>query len=227
MLGSDIVTRARLVLQDAATRWADSELALWITDGCTFIAINRPDACIVSGTMALAAGAKQSIAGLTPPGMRLIDVVSEVATGKGVKLVDRQTLDTHRPGWHAATAGATQNYVYDSREPQTFYVYPPATGSSPTLSIIYQRAPVVITSGTLGSQVLSVGDLYLPALLDYVLFRCYSKDADDTKNAELAMMYLTACANGLGIKDAKDLAFSPDMNSPGGKISAGATVGGV
>jgi hypothetical protein len=222
MIGSDIVTRVRLVLQDAATRWADTELALWITDGCTFISVNRPDACVVNASMPLASGAKQSIAGLTPPGVRLLDVMD------GVTLADKQTLDTHKRGWMSATPGATCNYVYDSRDPLTFYVSPPAPASgSPTLNIIYQRAPVAITSGTLGSQVLSVADNYLPALVDYVLFRCYSKDADDTKNAELAMMYLTACANGLGIKSAKDLAASPDMNSPGGKVAAGATVGGV
>lgn len=221
MFGQQVIARARHVLQDLnGTRWADSEFTTWINDGCVFIAINRPDSCVVNASMVLFAGTKQSIAALPIPGMRLLDVVRELTTGRGVKLTDRNTLDTHRPGWHAATPAPVVNYVYDNRDPTTFYVYPPADPGS-TLEILYQRVPVAISVEQLDTHALSPADLYLPALVDYVLFRAYSKDADDTKNADLAGMYLTACANGLGIKSRADLAASPDMNSAGGTPAAG------
>lgn len=226
MKGQDITSRARIVLHDpAATRWSDTELALWINDGCKYIALVRPDSCAVNAAMTLAAGTKQSIAGLTPPGVRLLDVV-RTSAGRGITIADRQELDTWRPTWHADTAGPTENYVYDNRDPKTFYVVPPATVGA-QIDIIYSRVPVEITSGELATVTLSPGDEYADALLNYVLFRCYAKDAEATHNADLAAMYLQACNASLGVKTTADVAMSPDLNSPGGKVSPGTTVGGV
>lgn len=226
MKGQYIVDRARIVLHDAAgTRWPDSELVLWINDGCKYIAIARPDACAVNASMSLAAGSKQSIAALNPPGVRLLDVV-RTAAGRAITIADRQELDTWRPTWHADTAGPTENYVYDNRDPQNFYVWPPATAGD-QIHIIYSRVPLEITTGQLGSTDLSINDLYADAMLNYVLFRCYAKDAEETHNADLASLYLQACNASLGIKTGADVAASPDLNSPGAKVSPGATTGGV
>lgn len=227
MKGSDVVALARVVLHDAAgTRWPDSELVGWINLGCKFIAVNRPDACSVNAAMPLAAGAKQSIAGLTPVGLRLLDVIRDVATGRGVPLTDRQVLDTHRPNWYADTPGPTETYVYDNRDPQTFYVHPPAVASA-SLEILYAAVPVETTVGNLAVTTLTPSDAYLDALLNYVLYRCYAKDSDETHNANLASLYFQAATAALGLKTAADVGQSPDLNHPGGKISPGATAGGV
>lgn len=226
MKGQDIVSRARLVLQDAAaTRWGDTELALWINDGCKYIAVQRPDSCAVNQMMALVAGSKQSIAALTPNGVRLLDVV-RTAAGRAITLADRQELDTYSPTWHADTAGPTENYVFDNRDPKTFYVWPPASAGA-QIEVIYSRVPQEIAVSDLGSTVLSLDDLYADALLNYVLFRCYAKDAEATHNADLASLYLQACNSALGIKTSADAAASPDLNSPGGKVAAGVSLGGT
>jgi len=223
--GSDIISRARVLLHDAsAARWADTELVMWINDGNKYIAIQRPDACSVNAAMTLVSGTKQSIAGLTPPGVRLLDVV-KTSAGRGITLVDRHELDTHRPTWHADSAGATENYVYDNRDPKTFYVWPPASAGA-SIDIIYSRVPLEITTGTL-STAMTLDDLYLDALLNYVMFRAYAKDAEATQNASLATTYLQACNTALGVRTAADVAASPDLNSPGGKPSTGATLGGA
>lgn len=227
MKGSDVVSRARLVLNDAdAVRWTDAEFVNWINDGCRYIALNRPDSCVVNGTITLAAGSKQSIAGLTPPGLRLLDVVRATASGRAIRLVDRETLDTQIPSWHAATQAVPTNYVFDNRDPQTFYVYPPAIVST-VLEIVYSRVPVEITTGTLASQDLTPADTYIDPLLNYVLFRAYSKDADFAHNANLAALYIAAVDRALGVKTRSDAAFSPDLNSAGGKVNPGTAAGGV
>lgn len=226
MKGQDIVDRARIVLNDAAgTRWTDAELALWITDGCGFIGLARPDSCALTATMTLAAGAKQSIAGLTPAGVRLLDVVGNTG-GNAITIVDRQVLDAHKPDWRAASAGATENYVFDNRDPRTFYVYPPASAGA-QIEIVYSQVPQAVTAGTLGSATLTQPDVYLGPLLDYVLYRAYAKDSDETHNAELAAGYLQACTAVLGLKTTADIGQSPDLNSPGGKVSPGTSAGGV
>lgn len=221
MKGLDIVTPARGVLNDPDNlRWDDAEMALWITAGCRYIALRRPDSCQVNAPMTLASGAKQSIAALTPPGVRLLDIFS-------LRLVDRETLDSHRPGWLTGTPGLPKNYVFDNRDPKTFYVYPPAAAGAVVDGVLYSRNPVVITSGTLNSVALSIDDVFTEPLLNYLLFRCYAKDAAETHNATLAAMYLAACDAALGVKTQADVAASPDTNNPGGKIAAGAMMGGV
>ena len=226
MKGQYIVSRARIVLHDPrAKRWDDTELALWINDGCKYIALVRPDAASVNALVTLAGGSKQSIANLTPPGVRLLDVVRTEA-GRAITLADRNELDTYRPTWHADAAGPTENYVYDNRDPKTYYVWPPAQAGN-KIEVIYSRVPVEIAAADLSSVDLSLGDEYADALLNYVLFRSYAKDAEATHNADLAAMYLQACNASLGVKTSADVAASPDLNSPGGKPAPGATIGGV
>ena len=67
----------------------------------------------------------------------------------------------------------------------------------------------------------------MPAAVNYVLHRFYGKDADDTHNAQLSALYLAACDGLLSGKAATDVAFSPDLNSPGGKVAPGAAIGGA
>ena len=225
MKGSDILSRWRILLQDhASRRWQDSEFVLWLNDGCKYITIQRPDACVVNTSMPLVAGTKQSIAALAIPGVRLLDVVRNSA-GRAITLVDRNELDSYRPTWHADTAGATENYVFDNRDPKNFYVWPPAVAAA-TIDVIYSRVPPEVTLSTLGDA-LPFDDLYLDPLLNYTLFRAYAKDAEATQNAELAAAYLQACNTALGVKTTADVAASPDLNSPGGKVAAGVTLGGT
>ncbi len=227
MKGTDIISRARIVLNDAdATRWTDAEFVNWINDACRFVAVLRPDSCVVNQAMALAAGTKQSIAGLTPAGLRLMDVVRNLPTGRAIRLVDRDVLDTQMPNWHGATQAPTTNYVFDNRDPKNFYVYPPAAAGA-QVEVIYSRNPVEITVGTLATQDLSPDDIFMDAVLNFVLFRAYSKDATFAQNANLAASYRGLAEALLGGKTGVDAKFSPDFNSAGGKPTAAAASGGL
>lgn len=98
MKGQDIIERVRLILDDeSGTGWATAELVGWINDACLFVALLRPDSCVVNGNMTLVAGSKQSIAGLTPAGLRLLDVIYNVSTGRAMRMVDRRRLDSAQP----------------------------------------------------------------------------------------------------------------------------------
>lgn len=209
----------------ANARWTDDELALWITDGQRTIAVRKPDSVAINATYACVAGSKQSIAGMTPPGRRLLDIVQATATGRPVRLVDRETLDTYHVGWHKRTAGVPRNYVYDNRDPRTFYVEPPAVLNT-ALEIIYSPEPPTVLAAGLGNDLL-LDDLWSGTLLNYVLFRAYAKDAEDSHNAGLAAAYAAAFDGDLGGKARADVLFSPDMNNPGGAPTTGATAGGV
>lgn len=217
MKGADIISRARVLLGDEVTpyRWADAELVNWINDGCGLIALARPDSAMVNATMTLAAGTKQSIAALNPAGLRLIDVVRNAPNGRAIRLTTRDMLDATDPNWHAATAGPTRSYVFDNRDPKTFYVSPPAVAAA-QVEIRYSRNPVVITTAQLGTVDLTPDDVFLDPLLNYVMSRALSKDAEAAMNVALAAGYREAFEGVLGIKVKADNDFSPAANSPGG-----------
>jgi hypothetical protein len=214
MIASDIINRARIVLNDAdGVRWLDSELLGWINDGQRVIALVRPDACVSNSTITLVAGTKQSIPN---DGLRLLDVMRNInpdnSGGRVVRHVDRDVLDTQNVNWHSESGQAVvKNYIYDNRDPKTFYVYPPALNTA-KLEIIYSKNPTDVTAT--GSTV-AVADIYADPLLNYVLHRAYSKDAEFAQNFQLSATYLQIFQSMLGIKTSKDAAFSPDLNSKG------------
>lgn len=227
MLASNIMTRARSVLQDSSgTRWSDSELLSWIGSGQRFIAIVRPDACSENAVLTLVAGTKQTI---PSDGFRLLDVMRNIKTdgtgGRVVRYCDREALDGTEPGWHYGTAKQEiRNYIYDNRDPLHFYTSPPATTAS-KLEILYSKKPTDPTDST---STLSISDLFEDPLLNYVLYRAYSKDAEVEQNATLSAGYLSACMSMLGVKTQKDAAFSPDLNSKGANPNVAALqAGGV
>lgn len=243
MIASDITSRARILLNDIdATRWVDSELIKWINDAQKLVAMVRPDASVATYVMSLIAGTKQripdgSISGVGS-GFRLLDVVRNVTTvtgtttanqvvtaaGRSVRIVDREVLDTQDPYWHTAAGSAEiKHFIYDNRSPTLFYVYPPATTSA-KLEIVYSVAP---TDATALTDTLSISDIYQDVILNYVMYRAYSKDAEYASNAALAGGYLGVVNQMLGIKTQKDVAYSPDLNSKGSSPAPGLTAGGV
>lgn len=218
MLASDVLGRVRLVLQDEdAVRWTESEVLQWITDGQRVIVLVRPDACVQNQSVDLVEGTKQTI---PDGGLRLLDIVRNMSDNRAVRLVDREVLDTADPGWHARKGSAAiRNYAYDNRDPTVFYVSPPAMKPDPkakpakaTLEIIYSVAPPKVEAA---GDTLALTDIYIDPLVNYALFRCYSKDAQFAQNMQIAAAYLQSCMAMLGVKTKKDVAFSPDLTSKG------------
>lgn len=227
MLASEIISRAQTLLQDAAgTRWTSSELLKWISDGQRVIALVRPDSCSTHAAITLVAGTKQT---LPAGGLRLLDVIRNLSesgvVGRSVRMVDRETLDAQDPSWHKTiSGGSVYNFTYDNRDPLNFYVYPPALPGK-KLEIVYVKSPDEVLNTT---DAIALLDIYAEPLLNYVMFRAYSKDAEYGANAQLATGYFTVFSNLLGIKTSKDFAFSPDANKPGATPNAvAAQAGGV
>lgn len=233
---SDITSRARILLNDQdGTRWLDNELVSWINDAQKLIALTRPDASVANQSLTLVVGTKQSI---PASGFRLLDVVRNlgvdgVTGGRSIRHVDREVLDSQDPMWHASTtSGTIKHFIYDNRDPKNFYVYPPAVAGT-KIEVMYSVAPTEIvynsvTPNTTLNTDLSVSDIYLEAVLNYVMYRSYSKDAEFSQNPQLAAGYLQTVYSMLGIKTQKDVAFSPDLNSKGSMPNAAAIqAGGV
>lgn len=207
-----VIDRAQTVLQDTTgVRWpVVGELVLWINDAQREIALLKPDASAANDTITLVAGTKQSI---PSGGNRLLKAVRNMSAGSGgagrraVRLVDREVLDAQTPDWHdpsvggdAAHASVVKHYIYDEANPRNFYVYPGVSGSA-YLEIIYSANPSAVTQ----SGNLSIPDIFANAIMNYVLYMAYMKDAEFAGNAQRASSHyqlFTASVTGKGQVDA-------------------------
>lgn len=215
----DLISRARTILQDVTSvRWPLAELQNWLNDAYREIILMRPDANTATGTYTCSAGTRQVLTKDFPNALRLIEVVRNVATGsykRAVRLVDRSILDDQRVGWHSeAESVNVQHYMFDPRLPKEFMVYPPATTTA-QLEVVHASVPTGHTlddsalSNTATAEVIRIDDSYANAILDYMLYRAYTKDAEYAANAQRAVAHHQAMQASLGVKSQTDAASQP------------------
>ncbi len=211
--GSSIIDRAAILIQDTTgVRWPRPELLDWLNDGQREIVLLKPEASVINQSLALAIGkTKQS---LPATGNMLIDVVRNMGAdgntpGAAIRLVSREVLDAQSPDWHsdANAFGKVLHYVFDPRDPRTFYVFPKAPATAWQVEIVYSAAPANTDDS---GAVIGLDDVYANALLDYVLYRAYSKDATYAANGNLAVAHYTAFSNSLGVKTQNELQRNPN-----------------
>lgn len=215
----EVIGRAQTILQDnTGTRWPRIELQNWLNDAYKEIVLVRPDANTQSSTINLTTGTRQSIA-VSPAGsLRLIDVVRNMAATsqkRSIRLIQRKILDEQIADWHAAPSSVDiQHYVFDERVPKEFLVYPPAS-SQAQVEILYSSVPTphalteVQLSSSAITDVIKLDDIYANAMLDYILYRAYSKDVDYAGNDGRAAASMSAFNSSLGIKTQVDATSNP------------------
>lgn len=210
LTAQNIIDRASMIIQDLTNvRWPVTELTNWLNDCRRELAVVRPDIFSTMTTVALAAGAKQT---LPAGGLRLMDVPRN-ANGSAITVTNRGFLDQQNPTWHQMTPSTTiKHFMIDERNPSIFWVYPPAT-SSASVEIVYQSAPTdYSTSSTLSSY----EELYGGAMVDYICYRAFSKDAEYAGNAERAIAHYTQFLNSLKTGGVVNIAASPNVQNVGG-----------
>lgn len=214
-----IIRRCVETLQDATSiRWPVAELVRYLNDGQREIIVHRPDAMVTNASRSLSAGSRQSI---PAGGTKLIEVVRNTnGNRRAIRLCSREILDAQSPSWHNL-AGVTEivHYMFDPRDPTTFYVYPPAAASGASVELVYSALPSDVTEPGAGSDYtavsgnISVPDIYGNVLQDYILYRAYSKDSTYAGNDGRAAAKYAAFANALGIEVKATVGVAP--TSPG------------
>lgn len=214
MQANVILSRARDILQDVTSvRWTEPELMRWLSDAQREVVLYRPEACVLNESIALTANATKQT--LPAKALRLLDITRNMGSGgtpgRAIRLVAREIMDAQTPDWHTVSgANEVLHYMFDARDPKTFYVFPRPSGSL-FVEAIYSVAPTEVTTP---NQELSVADIFANVLLDYSLYRAYTKDSDYAGNGQRAVAHYQAFANALGIKGSIDVQFGPTANSP-------------
>jgi hypothetical protein len=224
ILASTIIDKAAIQLLDTGnTRWTRAELLAWLNDGQRQIVLLSPQTNNTVETVQLVAGTRQEI---PASGWKLLDVIRYMGTngttpGRAIRVVSQELLDATDPNWHGARqADAPKNFVFDLQEQDVFYVYPPNSGRG-YAQINYAKVPTALTAE---NQPIQLNDIYQTSLLDYILFRANSKDAEYAPGLQLAASYMQMFMSAFPGREKVDTENNPNQKlqprnpaTPGGE----------
>lgn len=215
---AEIMTRASRILNDAAaTRWTPQEMLLWINDGQRAVVVNKPSANTATTAISLSAGVEQAIPATAHQLVRILRNTS----GGAIRMVDRDIMDQHVPGWADTSVWPAQaeveHAIFDLANPTTFDVFPANDGNGSVDAVLSVLPGDIAEPGTNPDQIASyttditLGDDWREALVDYVLYRAFSKDAEYPAAAQRAMAYYQGFAAAVGLHTAREARDNPDM----------------
>ena len=212
ILASAVIAQASELAKDPNNVvWTTAQGLEWINDGQRAICNLRPDASSVNHSVTLVPGTKQAVTG-----RRLFAVIRNMGVdgltpGAAIRLVDKKIKDEFEPDWHTETvATVIDEYLYDPRNPKVFYVSPPVHGSTVVQVEITEATNP--TDMALTTDAISLDDVYATALIEWVCYRFFGRDSQNTPNHSRAVTYLRSFYGLLDKKLPVDLAVRPKMN---------------
>jgi hypothetical protein len=119
-------------------------------------------------------------------------------------------LSSVKPDWPAETASAVvKHFMYDEKDPKAFWVSPPQPAANQGyVLVVYNSIPADVASYS-GSAQISLAAEYRPALLNWILFKAYSRDTDEA-HANFALQYHDAFLQGLNLTQQIERAEDPN-----------------
>ena len=218
---SQIFANVRLLLQDLAEpgsglvqRWSDEQLLAWLNEAYQALVSMKSGAAAVVRSWPLQTGSRQT---LPDDCQRLLDVVRNLALqsdGAGISVANRFDLEAVDPDWHRGDQSLDiEHYSFDERDPRSFMVYPAAADGA-EVEIVYDAIPAPhVDLATALTETIRVDDAYAPALVDYILYRCFDQDADFAGNMQRSSKHFQAFTALLGQRIKLDTATSPNSQA--------------
>lgn len=202
----DLISRAEIITQDkTSVRWPKQEWLDWYNDAILFVVNRRPDKSVKNVNFTVdETNSKQSI---PSDGIGLFTVTRNVSSGKPIREVSRNQLDDQYVDWHTRTADDIDHFIYDKRDPSSFYIYPRPNSANHSIEITYPYTPTAITVSNFDTdtQVIGVDDSFVNPILDFMLYRAYSKDRDYSENAQRATQHYQVAENAIEQKTRSDV----------------------
>ena len=178
-----IIATARAVYNDqtATYRKPDTELLGYVNEGMQEISALQPNTFLVRATLTCTVSTvKQAIAFSTA--QALVDVLS-IQDGAALTEFDVEAMDRFNPNWRTDTAGAAKQWARVTGSPLEFFIYPKAPATAQALDITYVKTPTTLA---LSDTITEIPAGYMPALADYVIYRCESADDEHSNSGRAA-----------------------------------------
>lgn len=215
----DILQDVRTTLQDTDfTRWTLNELRLYLNDGLREIAFHKPTACSATVELSMSAGTLQEL----DEGQSLIRAIRNITSVAGanprvgglmISPTSRAVLDSQFANWHDTNSvpfsDTVVHVVFDPMAPREFYVYPGNDGTG-LIEAVIGRTPDAIAEPANPHLIdsytanVDIDHIYRSVLRDYILGRCFEKDAASPGAAQRAMAHKQSFMQALGIKQQID-----------------------
>ncbi len=198
---SDLINRCNRLLQQeegAPVRWSADELVEWLNDGYAAIVGIKPTAHAVTAALPLAPGVLQSLPESASTLLSVVRNTAATSDGMAVQIVSRATLDRMARDWSRHDAEINIQLVVPDSDPKQFYVYPPAAQGA-EIELVYSSVPDAHGGYEAAkAEAIKLDFTYFPGLVDYVVYRALSKDADFAGNAARAQQHYAAFAASIG-----------------------------
>lgn len=182
-----VIDRCKITLQEITTdgtRWSNQELVDWAGEFYQLASSVNPAEFADIQEFSCVAGTKQDAA------QDVVQIIEITRNTDGTKMpivaTTKNVLDSTRRGWHGELESINQEvFILDERYPRIFYVWPPATANS-KIEIVAITVPEKhqLADYTGGVATVKCTDRLVPPMVDYILFRAYSKDADFAGNQQ-------------------------------------------
>lgn len=169
---------AQGLLSDTYVRWTQAQMLEYLSDGEVEATALKPPAYITSTVVGLVAGTRQALPVRAVELFRVAEALDAAGSVRPApKVVATERLNDILPAWRQARTDSVAQYVaYDVENPLLFEVYPPQpdTGTGSVRLVCFATPPAfgVVT------DTLHLAEAYHPALVDYLLYRCYQVDTD-------------------------------------------------
>lgn len=213
----DLLGRAATVLNDAgAVRWTVQELVQWLNEGQLVAVTQMPSINAQHQDIDTVAGPLQAVTGV----VSLMDVVGN-ATGKrnAITPIKQELLDNQVRGWQGMPQSSEiYHWMRDARDPLRFLVYPPAKAGV-KISLLVAAFPVAVAVPAVGTAIdavtgdIGIRDEFATALVDYIVYRALSKDAEFGGNAQRTLAHYAMFSQGIGSKFSADVAATQQQGA--------------
>lgn len=216
IIANSVIAKAQIILQDTTgVRWpSETELLGWLNDGQREVVVFKSNANVKNVAVRLSTGTRQT---LPEDCVQLVDVVRNMGTngttpGRAIRIAYREVLDAQVPNWHAATPKAeVRHFMYSVLDPKIFWVYPPQPATAQGfVDLIYGATP---TNATLNGPI-QIDDIYQNVLVDYILYRAFSKDTEAAADVNRAATYQNAYLSSLTGKMKMEAGANPNTTAP-------------
>ncbi len=146
----------------------------------------------------------------TVPWIQLLQVVcranaSGLPTGRDIRAVDGVVLARVAPNYRSTPPGPPVEYAFNPLRPLEFDVMPPAAGGEKVVvQATVRPGPICVlnpakTALQDPNEVIGLADGFDAPMVDWALFRLFTKDAADQAYAARAASHQQACKDALGV----------------------------
>jgi hypothetical protein len=186
---------------------------VWLHQGEIEILTHAPTAGATTANLEIEGGQVQQT--LPVQYWALLDITTNLGIagttqGRDITRTSLDRMQAAKPSWRRDRSREVRHYMQDERDERTFYVWPALQATA----VVEARLVVQPVLSSDLADVLTVGDKWLNAMVDYVLYKAFSQDGEEASNLDRAMTHYMAFAQTIGLKLQKRAKAGPGGNAP-------------